>query len=159
MRKQKVLIIKIGRGKVNSKPWDFEAMCLVDDNRMAQNDVQRCIDAVYYLFEGTKITNEYLESMSYDRLRELCEQVRDWYVEDVLKLLKIQKNTDKKQAKNNKGLRGIYTSFFNAWGILGDAIARQRPEHIFALLEENESAAVDNMIDELSPEVRAMYGM
>ena len=85
--------------------------------------------------------------------------MRDWYVEDVLKLLKIQKNTDQKQTKNNKGLRGIYTSFFNAWGILGDAIARQRPEHIFALLEENESAAVDNMIDELSPEVRAMYGM
>ena len=88
---------------VISKPWDFEAMCLVDDNRMVQNDVQRCADAVYYLFEGTKITNEYLEGMSYDRLCELCEQVRDWYVEDVLRLLKIQKMRIKSRRKTIKG--------------------------------------------------------
>lgn len=152
---QKVLIIKIGKGKIISKPWDFEALCLVDDKRKLQGGViTRCMDAVTYLFEGTKATNEFLDGLGYKRLGDLCIQVWLWYMEDIQRLVNIQKNAPQKGGEGC--LRDLYTSMFKAWGILGSELGKQKPEHIFMLLKPEKE---ENTMDDIPEASRCFYGL
>lgn len=149
---QRVLVIKMGKGKIISKPWDFEAMCLVDDNRK-EGAGTGALEAVYYLFEGTKATNEYLTNLPRKTVLGLCNQVWLWYLDDVTQLLKAGSgNAGEKATK----LRDLYRLIFQAWGRLPDEIGRQRPRDVFELLTEPET---DFSISDLPPESQAFYGL
>ena len=150
---QRILTIKIGKGKILSKPWCFEALCTVDDSREANSAIGRCMEAVRYLFEGTKATDEFLKGLGYARLNELCRQVWKWYISDIRRLLNIQKNIP--QESGSGKMRDLYTSMFKAWGILGDELGKQRPEHIFLLLEDEDSGKMQEAVSDAS---RVFYG-
>ena len=80
---QRVLTIDIGETVV-SKPWDFEAMCLVDDAKQrGEGQLRMGRDAVFYLFEGTKATDEVLNSLPSETLSDLSMRVFLWYVQDL----------------------------------------------------------------------------
>lgn len=154
---QKVLIIKIGKGKIISKPWSFEALCMVDDRRASNSGggvMRCCLGAVQFLFEGTKATDEFLMGLGHARLNDLCKQVWLWYMEDVQRLIEIQK--DAPQSGEKGRIRDLYTSMFKAWGILGEELGRQRPEHIFMLLEPEKE---ENMLDNIPKASRCFYGL
>ncbi len=154
---QRVLYIKIGRGKIISKPWDFEALCLVDDNRTENTSILRiCIDAVYYLFEGTKATNEYLHSLSAEKIIQLCADVWEWYLHDMAEATKGHKKANHENVDSDYKLRNIYYEIFKAWGRLPDEIGRQKPSNVFYLLKQAANADSDEMSE---ADIRAYYGL
>lgn len=86
---QKRLRIKKGKKHIHSKPWDFEAMCLVDDAKRENTSGLRAgLGAVYYLFEGTEIANAELSALSPGLMMRLCMEVLRWYAEDMQAALK-----------------------------------------------------------------------
>lgn len=87
---QRVLSVKLGEKTVVSKPWDFEAMCLVDDAKKKSKGgtLRNGADAVYYLFEGTEATNEVLQKMEPSAFGNLCMKVSGWYSADIVEALK-----------------------------------------------------------------------
>ena len=154
---QSVLTIKIGRGKIISKHWDFEALCLIDDNIEKNGVIAKCINSVSYLFEGTSATDEYLLSLSPKRIYELCETVWGWYIRDIL-TLKIEKS-DSDKSKGKTKLRDMYADIFKTWGTLPDEIGRQRPRNVFHLLSnlgEKEPDA-DELISNLPETSKVFY--
>lgn len=146
----RTLIIRAGRGKIISKPWDFEAMCLIDDNLDKAGVVNICMDSLCYLFEGTTATPETFSKMSYERLQEMCEKLFSWFVSDIKSIPAGQQANPNHNAK----LRDIYKAVFKAWGTLPREIGLQRPKNLFKLLEEEEPDLAD-----LPMEVRALYGL
>lgn len=88
--KQRVLSIKQGKKTIVSKPWDFEAMCLVDDAKRSNRSgtLRSAVAAVYYLFEGTEVTGETLDTLAPSALSKLCMQVHRWYTDDIAEALK-----------------------------------------------------------------------
>nr|DAZ26031.1 MAG TPA: hypothetical protein [Caudoviricetes sp.] len=80
---QHTLTFTLNKKKYVSKPFDFEAMRLI--NR-AQNDpdksgvIDYCIDAVDHLFEGTDATQDILNQLLGKRAR-MCSEVWKWYNE------------------------------------------------------------------------------
>ena len=81
---QRVLTIDLGGETVVSKPWDFEAMCLVDDAKQrGEGQLRMGQDAVFYLFEGTKATDEVLNGLPAGTLSQLAMRVFLWYVQDL----------------------------------------------------------------------------
>ena len=156
---QSVLYIKIGRGKIISKHWDFEALCLIDDNIEKNGIIAKCINSVSYLFEGTSATDEFLLSLPPKRIYEMCSTVWSWYLRDILTL-----QADKKEPRKKKGeirLRDMYADIFQAWGTLPDEIGRQRPRCVFHLLSHlgDKEPDVDELIGNMSPENRMFYGL
>lgn len=106
------------------------------------------------MFEGSKATNETIQRLSYKTLSELCEQIWDWYMKDISKLLEIQQNNPSAESNGaGEGLRGLYNALFKAWGILGSEVAKQKPEYIFMLLRDDEEKA------EMSSDTKALYGI
>lgn len=86
---QKVLYIKSGREKIVSKPWDFEAMCIVDDaKRTGAGTIRAGMAAVYYLFSGTKATGDVIDGLPDAKKAELAMRVYAWYTDDTAKALK-----------------------------------------------------------------------
>ena len=87
---QHVLEVKIGKEKVISKPWNFEAMCIYDDTkRMGKTgELRAAAAAVAYLFEGTDATLEELKKLSVSKMSELCIKVTKWYLKDLDDALK-----------------------------------------------------------------------
>lgn len=148
---QRVLQIKWGRGKIISKPWDFEAMCLVDDNR-GGGEIKMCIEAVYYLFEGTSMTNDRLRKISAETLSALCRTVWIWYVSDAAEMIKYTESMPKEQG-GVVTMRDIYAQMFKAWGKLPHEVALCRPHDLFAVIgsKTNENA--------IPPEAGALYGL
>ena len=79
-----ILEIEKDGKKVASKPFDFEAMCLIDDarNRDQKAGVLRLgIEAVSHLFEGTGISDRDIDALSPAERAWLSETVWKWYVE------------------------------------------------------------------------------
>ena len=91
---QRVLTIKVGEEKTVSKPWDFEAMCIVDDERTRrENENSKGIyrtakNAVYYLFEGTAVTTDVLDQAPNATLMAMCRKVYGWFADDVAESVK-----------------------------------------------------------------------
>ena len=87
---QRVLTINHGKKKIISKPWDFEAMCLVDDEKRKgkAGALRSGAEAVYYLFEGTEATEEVLKKLNPSALGKLCLQINRWYMSDLAEALK-----------------------------------------------------------------------
>ena len=63
-----------------------------------------------------------------------------------------------KKSGRNLGLRGIYISFFKAWGRVPDEIGRQTPENVFFLLL-NSGEDEEGGIEDLPPEAQKFYGL
>ncbi len=92
---QKTLSIKVNKKTIVSKPWDFRALCLVQDIHTAgkTNSVgMMCGDAVDYLFEGTEATQEILDANIVEKM-VMCRKVWNWYLETMTAL----KNVDTPQ--------------------------------------------------------------
>lgn len=87
---QRVLSVKLGKKTIVSKPWDFEAMCLVDDAKKKSKggSLRHGANAVYYLFEGTEVTGEVLQKMEPAIFGKLCLKVSGWYSADIVEALK-----------------------------------------------------------------------
>lgn len=82
---QKVLSFTHNKKKYVSKPWDFEAMCRVQEIHVARetDSIGRiCGGAVDYLFEGTQATQDVLDASPAEKMR-MCREVWAWYLEDM----------------------------------------------------------------------------
>lgn len=70
--------------KYVSKPFDFEAMCIIND---AHNDETKkgplniCRDAVDYLFEGTEATDDVICALDINTRAKLCIKLWGFYVD------------------------------------------------------------------------------
>lgn len=154
---QRVLTIKIGRGKIISKPWDFEALCLVDDKRAENASILKiCTDAVYYLFEGTKATNEFLKRLSFETISKLCNEVWIWYVSDMSEATKEHKKGRGESKDGDYKLRNMYYEIFKAWGRLPDEIGRQRPYNVFYVINHAANEDSNAMSED---DIRSYYGL
>lgn len=94
---QRVLSLEVDGNKIISKPWDFEAMCLVDDERNeGKGNLSMAKNAVAYLFEGTDATEEVLNSAPPATLATFCQKVCNWYVSDMSQAVKNAQSPRKK---------------------------------------------------------------
>ena len=84
---QRVLSFKSGKRTFISKPWNFRAACMVQENVMQQMEGKNlgifsaCGNAVDYLFEGTEATAEILDQAVAAKMR-MCNEVWGWYSDD-----------------------------------------------------------------------------
>ncbi len=137
------LIYKKGRKTIASKPWCFEAMCIIDDGR-GNNIFDMCTKAVEYLFDGYDITK-----IGHDTAAGFCLRVFEWYRRDCTKISSVSKADGNGKAR----LRELYKTFFDGWGILPTELAKQPPQLLFGVLygvDEN---------GEIPDEVKILYGL
>lgn len=80
---QMTLSVNIGNKKIISKPFDFEAMCIIDDARFGDRagTLNLCRNVVPYLFDGTEATEEELKKFPPDVMTRLCKKIWEIYVE------------------------------------------------------------------------------
>ena len=72
-----------------SKPWDFEAMCRVDDLRDEGKGKLVCgTAAVAYLFEGSAVTGKAIDNLSTPEMSKLAFKCYKWYSEDLSEAIK-----------------------------------------------------------------------
>lgn len=80
---QNVLSVDMDGEIIVSNPFDFEAACLVDDMRYSVGDPIGLMHlgkkAVNYMFIGTKLTDDKIESLSISERRRLCEEAASMY--------------------------------------------------------------------------------
>lgn len=65
-----------------SKPFDFEAMCLINDKHISSEKngpLRLCADAVTYMFDGVSTDGAFGE-LSPGEMSRLCMEVWDMYV-------------------------------------------------------------------------------
>lgn len=70
--------------KYISKPFDFEALCLVNDAHISgaeKGPVRICSGAVDYMFEGTEATQEIIDGLDLSTRVELCMRIWSFYAE------------------------------------------------------------------------------
>lgn len=97
---QRVLCLEVDGKKIVSKPWDFEAMCIVDDARgKARGDLSLTKDAVAYLFEGTEATASVLNTVPPAEIATFCKKVCAWYISDMDLAAKNAQSPQKKAGK------------------------------------------------------------
>ncbi len=144
---QRVLCFRINKKFIVSKPWDFEAMCLIDDQRENGINIEACKDALYYLFEGTEVTDEVIEKIPPDIMFSMLKKLFIWYLSDVKLITGKSSNTHQK----NSGvkLRDIYREMFKAWGILPSEIGKNAPKDIFGILSSENKAEIPSELKEL----------
>ncbi len=81
---QHTLTFTKDKKKYVSKPFDFEAMCIIND---AHNDEGRkgplniCRGAVDYLFEGTYATQDVIDSLGVNERAKMCIALWGFYVD------------------------------------------------------------------------------
>jgi hypothetical protein len=86
MAEQRVLTFTVDGKKYRSKPFDFEAFRLTNENHAdeAKKGAVTCgLDGVYHMFEGTDATNDVLAKASIHDMSDMCRKVWDWYVEEL----------------------------------------------------------------------------
>lgn len=82
MKAQQVLSLKIENETVVSRPFDFEAFCLINENHLRgmRGKPSLCKDALGYMFEGTKVTDAVLETVGIQILVGLCDTLWEFYM-------------------------------------------------------------------------------
>ena len=76
---QHTLTFKHDNKKYVSKPFDFEAMCIIND---AHNDENKngplniCREAVDYMFEGTDATQDIIDAIDVGTHSRLCMELK-----------------------------------------------------------------------------------
>ncbi len=74
-----------------SKPFDFEAMCIIND---AHNDesikgpFNMCREGVNYMFEGTEAAQEVIEALDVSERTRLCMKLWGFYMMTLSKVVK-----------------------------------------------------------------------
>ena len=79
---QQTLKIEINKEAIISKPFDFEAMCLINDVHNSgepKGYMSMCREAVTYLFEGTKATEDVLRKLPPAKMAALCGKIWGFY--------------------------------------------------------------------------------
>ena len=84
---QRVLTFVYKKKKYVSKPWNFQAVCLINakqaESKTEKVDVlETCRDAVDYLFEGTEATQDILDAAVSSKVR-MCNEVFRWFIDDL----------------------------------------------------------------------------
>ncbi len=83
---QKTLTFNHKGKKYVSKPFDWKAMCLINEGH---NDEKRngplmmCTEAADYMFEGTEATQDIIEELDLSQRTKLCTTLWTMYI-DVL---------------------------------------------------------------------------
>lgn len=83
---QRVLTFTVDKKKYTSKPFDFEAFRLTNENHAddTKKGAVTCgMDGVYHMFEGTEATNDILQKASIHDMANMCRTVWEWYVEEL----------------------------------------------------------------------------
>ena len=81
---QHTLTFTVDKKKYVSKPYDFEAMCIIND---AHNDEKKkgplnfCRDAVDYMFEGTEATQDVIDSLDIGERSKMCITLWGFYLD------------------------------------------------------------------------------
>ena len=81
---QHTLTFKHDNKKYVSKPFDFEAMCIIND---AHNDENKngplniCREAVDYMFEGTDATQDIIDAIDVGTHSRLCIELWKFYID------------------------------------------------------------------------------
>ena len=81
---QHTLTFKHDNKKYVSKPFDFEAMCIIND---AHNDENKngplniCREAVDYMFEGTDATQDIIDAIDVGTHSRLCMELWKFYID------------------------------------------------------------------------------
>lgn len=84
---QRVLTFVYKKKKYISKPWNFQAACLINAKQLETEEGKKinvpavCGDAVDYLFEGTEATADILEAAVSSKLR-MCHEAWSWFIDD-----------------------------------------------------------------------------
>lgn len=80
---QNVLSTELNGKVIISKPFDFETACLVDDMRYSTGNpigyMHLGKKAVSYMFRGTELTDEVIETLDYLERKRLCEEAAKMY--------------------------------------------------------------------------------
>lgn len=83
---QNVLTVEHKGKTIVSRPFDYEAFCLVDDMRYSKYAAGDIVGgahlgkkALNYMFEGTELTDEAIEALDFATRRKLCEDVANMY--------------------------------------------------------------------------------
>lgn len=70
--------------KYVSKPFDFEAMCIINDvhnGGKKRGPLNICRGALDYMFEGTEATQDVIDSMDVGERTRLCIELWGFYAE------------------------------------------------------------------------------
>ena len=81
---QNVLTIKMDKKTITSKPFDFKAMCLINEkhnDETVKGPLMYCSDAVDYLFEGTEATQEVINELPVGVRTKLCMTAWGMYID------------------------------------------------------------------------------
>ncbi|NDO19932.1 hypothetical protein FMM68_09720 [Lachnospiraceae bacterium MD329] len=83
---QRTLSITVNKKTITSKPFDFEAMCIINDahnDEKAKGPLSMCREAVDYMFEGTEATQEIINSLSVEEHTSLCLTLWRMYMDAI----------------------------------------------------------------------------
>ena len=150
--KYRFLYIKKGRKKVRSNAFDFEAMCLIDDNREKScGIVKKAYDSLVYMFEGTDITEEDIQKLPAEELTMMCTKLFVQYYNTLI----AYSGSGSGGGDKNAMLRSIYSSVFRAWGILPSELARQNPEQLLYVLQNTDN----DVTKDIPKNSQIFYGM
>lgn len=86
--KQQTLSCKHKGEIIVSRPFDFEALCLINDMIMRgdKGKFSAAYNALPYMFEGTKITNEVISCMEMTELGLMCDELWGFYLEEIQRM-------------------------------------------------------------------------
>ncbi len=82
-KKQQTVSIKLGNNKIVSKPFDFEAMCKINEVHGKGNIglISLGNAALSYLFEGTEVTDSVIEALPMNERSALCMAIAHMYLD------------------------------------------------------------------------------
>ena len=94
MKKQKTVKIKLGDNIIVSKPFDFEALCLINDvhGKGSSGMINLGYAALSYMFEGTEVTQSVLDALPMDIKAAVCTKIADFYIDTINEAGKQSKN-------------------------------------------------------------------
>lgn len=94
VKKQNTLTVKLGDKDIVSKPFDFEALCLINDahGRGESGAVNLGHYALPHMFKGTAVTDEVLNTLSIPERGKLCAEIFGMYIEALTEINKNAKN-------------------------------------------------------------------
>ena len=81
---QHTLTFTVDKKKYVSKPFDFEAMCIINDPHNDENQkgpLNICRDAVDYMFEGTEATQDVIDSLDLSERSKMCITLWGFYLD------------------------------------------------------------------------------
>ena len=81
---QHTLTFTVDKKKYVSKPFDFEAMCIINDAHNDENKkgpLNMCRDAVDYMFEGTEATQDVIDSLDLSERSKMCITLWGFYLD------------------------------------------------------------------------------